>query len=74
MFAALAPGLLAGPFAAASELVVVAGTAVLLLMLVALGAFGYKSLRGDGIRWPDEEDDESGVRRSHDEGDEWKYH
>jgi hypothetical protein len=77
MFAAFASALAVGPFESAAQLVVVAGAVVLLLMLVALGSFGYRSLRGDGIRWPDEDDDdESGVRREgpDDEDDEWKYY
>lgn len=59
-----------------ADAVVIAGTLVLFLMLVAIGAFAYKSLRGDGVRWPDEEDDEvgdSGVTKGGDD-DEWKYY
>lgn len=54
-----------------------AGSVVLLLMLVALGAFAYRSLVGGGIEWPDDrdgadaDDDVDGVTRSDD--DEWKY-
>jgi len=55
-----------------SQVVVGAGAVVLLLMLVALGSFAYKSLNG-GVEWPDEQpDDEEGVSRSGDD-DEWKY-
>jgi hypothetical protein len=55
-----------------------AGTVVLLLILVGLGAFAYKSLIGDGIRWPDEQeeaDSEEGdgvVQGSRE--DDWKYY
>lgn len=58
-----------------AQAAVLAGTLVLGLALVALGAFAYKSLRGGGIRWPDEvdEDEEEGVRRG-DQDDEWDYY
>lgn len=60
------------------ELVVLAGTLVLALMLVGLAAFAYNSLRGDGIRWPEEGDDdaengEAGLERG-DSDDEWEYY
>ncbi|WP_276273237.1 hypothetical protein [Haloarcula litorea] len=57
-----------------SQVVVGAGAVVLLLMLVALGSFAYKSLRG-GVEWPDEEpeDDGDGVRRGGDD-DEWEFY
>lgn len=61
----------------ASQLVSIAGAVVLVLILVALGSFAYKSLYGDGIRWPDDGDDEAHgtddqVRRGSDDT-EWKY-
>ena len=66
-----------GLFDAASGLVSVAATVVLLLLLTALAGFVYRSLRGDGIRWPDErppeDDGDGGVRRGNDD-DEWKYY
>jgi hypothetical protein len=77
MHAAFAP-LVSGLPEAVSQLVVPAGTLLLLLMFVALGSFAYKQLRGDGIRWPDEEPedpetaDDSVTRGSDD--DEWKYY
>lgn len=54
-------------------LVAVGGTIVLVLLLIALGGFVYKSLTG-GIEWPEdrEEGDES-LRRG-DEDDEWDYY
>jgi hypothetical protein len=57
-----------------AQVAAAAGTLVLLLMLVALGAYAYKHLRGDGIEWPEE--DEGGERGvSHgDSDDEWKYY
>ncbi|KOX92490.1 hypothetical protein AMS69_14170 [Haloarcula rubripromontorii] len=60
------------------QVAAVAGTVVLLLILVGLGAFAYKSLAGDGIRWPDErdemdsDDDDGVVQGSRD--DDWKYY
>lgn len=59
-----------------AQAAVLAGTLVLLLGLVALGAFAYKSIRGDGIRWPDEteEDDREGGARRGDPDDEWDYY
>lgn len=60
------------------QVAAVAGTVVLLLILVGLGAFAYKSLVGDGIRWPDERDetdsdDDDGVVQGSRE-DDWKYY
>ena len=60
------------------QVAAVAGTVVLLLILVGLGAFAYKSLVGDGIRWPDEQeemdsdDDDAVVQGSRE--DDWKYY
>lgn len=51
-----------------------AGTLILVLILVALAGFAYKSLTGDGIKWPDDiEDDDDGVSRG-DADDEWDYY
>ncbi|KAA9395897.1 hypothetical protein Har1130_15470 [Haloarcula sp. CBA1130] len=60
------------------QIAAAAGTVVLLLILVGLGAFAYKSLVGDGIRWPDERDetdpdDDDGVVQGSRE-DDWKYY
>ena len=64
---------LGGLTEAFSQVVVGAGAVVLLLMMVALGSFAYKSYKG-GVEWPDEqsEDEESGVSRAGDD-EEWKY-
>jgi hypothetical protein len=70
------------PFESLGDLVTIAGSLFLLVMLVALGGFLYQSLSGDGIRWPDEidEDDEDaeGVTRrppsDDDDEDDWKYY
>lgn len=58
------------------QLAAVAGAVILGLMLAGLGGFAYKSLRGDGIRWPDDDEQregKDGVQRS-DDDDEWKYY
>lgn len=57
-----------------AQVAVLSGTLVLGLVLIALGAFAYKSLRGDGIRWPDgKAGAEDGVHRG-DADDEWDYY
>lgn len=56
------------------QLVGLAGTLVLLLVVVALGAFVYRSLTG-GVEWPEDDDeDDLTVRRSRDEDDEWEFY
>jgi hypothetical protein len=52
---------------------VIAGTAVLILMLAALGGVVYRGLLGEGIRWPDDDHDEDGVRPGNDD-EEWEYY
>ena len=58
------------PFELIGGLVAFAGTVVLGLIVVAFGVFVYRSVVGDGIRWPDERTDDE-VPRTDD--DEWKY-
>lgn len=56
------------------DVIGIAATLVLALMLVAAGGALYKHMTG-GIEWPaDREPDDDEVRRSHDDDDEWKYH
>jgi len=78
MWSLIQSGVDSGLFESASQLVVAAGSIVLLLMFAALAGFAYKSLRGDGIRWPedveDDPEDEPGVRRTGDDDDEWDYY
>jgi hypothetical protein len=65
-----------GMLESVAQLAVIGGTLVLVLSLVALGAFAYKSLRGDGIRWPgdvDEDADDGEVRRGRTD-DEWEFY
>ncbi|WP_049986012.1 hypothetical protein [Halobellus rufus] len=66
------------PFESLPDLVSIAGTLVLLLLLVAFAGVLYRSVRGDGIQWPDDvEQDDDGVSRrppGDDEEDEWKFY
>ena len=64
-----------GLLGSVAQVAVLAGTLVLGLMVVALVAFAYKSLRGDGIEWPDEtgEGDDGEVARGGSD-DEWDYY
>lgn len=56
------------------SMVGLAGTIVLILVLLAGGSFVYKSLTG-GIEWPtDEPADDDEVHRSHDDDEEWDYY
>ena len=52
-----------GSFEFVGQAAAIAGTLVLALMLVAMGAYAYKQLRGGGVEWPDDETD-----------DEWDYY
>lgn len=59
------------------EVMVIAGTIVLLLMLIAFGAFVYQSVTGDGMTDPREattdRSSEDGVRRGQSD-EEWEYY
>ncbi|MDZ7701549.1 MAG: hypothetical protein U5J98_05480 [Halobacteriales archaeon] len=55
------------------DLVGIAGTVVLLLMVVALGGFAYKSLTG-GVEWPDEREEDPDALSKGDDDDEWDYY
>jgi hypothetical protein len=60
------------PFQALGQAAVLAGTLVLVLALVALGAFAYRQVVGDGVEWPDDEAADGAERG--DSSDEWKYY
>lgn len=65
-----------GIMEAIAQVAVLAGTVVLLLMLVGFGVFAYKNIRGDGIEWPDDKETTPGddeVRRG-DQDEEWDYY
>jgi hypothetical protein len=62
-----------GLLESAAQAAVIASTLVLVLMLVALGGFAYKQLRGDGVEWPEEDPGNDDTGRSGD-GDEWDYY
>jgi hypothetical protein len=51
----------------------IAGAVVLALILVGMGSYAYKQLRGGGVEWPDEETDDDSVSRG-DTDDEWDYY
>lgn len=55
-----------------SQAVVAVATLLFALMIVAFASYAYKSLRGDGIEWPDDQDGPSaggGRRWDPDPGD-----
>lgn len=62
-----------GLFEAAAGAAVAAGSLVLVLALIAFGAYAYKQLRGDGVEWPDDAGDSDEVQRGGDD-DEWEYY
>ena len=62
-----------GLLESAAQAAVIASTLVLVLMLVALGGFAYKQLRGGGVEWPEEDPGHDDTGRSGD-GDEWDYY
>jgi hypothetical protein len=74
MFSVLQAGT-SGLIESFAQVAMIGATLVLLLMLVALGGFAYKSLRGDGIEWPDDVDAEErdGAVKGGDD-DEWDYY
>jgi hypothetical protein len=57
-----------------AQAAVLAGTLLLLLMLVALGAYAYKQTRGDGVEWPDETPEDEDDVQSGSTDDEWDYY
>lgn len=56
-----------------TDLLGIAATVVLLLMVVALGAFAYKSLTG-GVEWPEDREEDDETLRRGDQDDEWDYY
>lgn len=58
-----------------AQAVALAGALVLVLMIVALVGFAYKSLQGDGITWPEDDagDEDDDVRKGS-EDDEWEFY
>ena len=55
------------------DLVGVGSAIVLVLMLVAIGAFAYKSLTG-GVEWPEDREEDEDALRQGGEDDEWDYY
>ncbi|MFA1611709.1 hypothetical protein [Halobellus rubicundus] len=62
-----------GSFESIAQIAGVAGTLVLVLMLVAAGALVYRQFYDGGIEWPDEEPDDDEVSRGG-KDDEWEYY
>ena len=62
-----------GLLESAAQVAIIAGTLVLVLMLVALGGFAYKQLLGGGVEWPEEDPGDDDTGRSGD-ADEWDYY
>ena len=58
----------------AAQVAVTVASLVLVMLLVALGTFAYRNLRGDGVEWPDEEPTKDGEVRQGDDEDEWDYY
>lgn len=58
-----------------TQVVPVVASLLVVLMLVALGTFIYKQVRGGGVEWPDDDSEpaEDELRRGGDD-DEWKYY
>ncbi|SDX93305.1 hypothetical protein [Halobellus clavatus] len=65
--------ILGGPLESVAQIAGIAGTLVLALMIVALGTLAYKQLRGDGVEWPDDKNDDDGVSPGNTD-DEWDYY
>jgi len=64
-----------GLLGSVARVAVIFGTLLLVMGVVALAAFAYRSLSGDGIEWPDDDPDEDGdgVSRGGSD-DEYKYY
>ncbi|MFW5974562.1 MAG: hypothetical protein ACOCPZ_04205 [Natrialbaceae archaeon] len=71
--APLALQALGGSFEYVAQVAGIAGTLVLALILVAMGSYAYKQLRGGGVEWPDEKGDDDNVSRGSTD-DEWDYY
>lgn len=57
-----------------AQVAVIAGMLLLLAMIVALGGYAYKSLRGDGIEWPEDVEEEDDDLSEGSADDEWDYY
>lgn len=55
------------------DLIAVAGSLVLVLILVALGGIVYRTVTG-GIEWPDEREDDDDAVRKGNQDEEWDYY
>lgn len=55
------------------DLVGLAGAVVIVLMLVAMAAFAYRSMNG-GVEWPEDREQDGDALRHGDPDDEWDYY
>lgn len=55
------------------DVVGIAATVVLALMIIAFAAFIYKNLTG-GIEWPEDREEDDDALRQGDSDDEWDYY
>ena len=55
------------------DIIGIASAIVLLLILVALAAFVYKSVNG-GIEWPEDREEDEDALRKGGADDEWEYY
>jgi hypothetical protein len=58
----------------AGQAAVIAGTLLLTAGLIALVAYAYRNLGDDGMRWPEDVEQEDGGVHQGDEDDEWDYY
>jgi hypothetical protein len=66
-----------GLLESAGQAAAVAASLLIVLMVVALVGYAYKSLRGDGIEWPEDrepEEAEDGSVHQGGDDDEWDYY
>jgi hypothetical protein len=74
MFTAVLQSLGGGWLQFAGQAAVLAGTLVLVLILVGFAGFAYKQVRGDGVEWPDEKQEQGDGVQAGDSDDEWDYY
>lgn len=75
----MAPALLqlvdgGGLLGSVAQIAAVAGTLILALIVVGLVTVAYKHFQGDGIEWPDEDDEAGGEVAQGGSDDEWDYY
>lgn len=63
-----------GLIGVAMDIAVIVAALLFLTMLIAFVGFIIKSLRGDGIEWPDEDESPDGDDVTERDDGEWKYY